>query len=85
LRTSSPEEFFISVAEVFSWVEPEEALPEEELPEEVLPEEAPLISEAILFRVFAPAIPSALRLLARWKLYTASSVSLPKLPVTEPV
>ena len=59
-------------------LEPEEELLEEE------PEEEFFFLSSILARVFAPATPSALRLLARWKSYTASLVRLPKLPVTEP-
>ena len=52
---------------------------------EELLEEAPPTLAAIFSSVFAPAIPSADRLLARWNFITAASVSVPKLPVMEPV
>ena len=60
-------------------------LEELELLELLDEDELPLLSEAILASVLLPAMPSAERPLAFWKLKTASLVSVPKLPVTEPV
>ena len=67
-------------------VELDEELLEELLEEEELELLAFLAEEEYsLFWVFLPALPSAVRPLARWKALTASSVPLPKVPSTLPV
>ena len=60
---------------------------EDDEEEEEEPEEEELLLRAAAMRasVLLPAMPSADRLFAFWKLYTASLVRFPKLPVMEPL
>ena len=70
-------------------------MPEEELEEELfllLELELLLVAEAFFAEeeysavwVFLPALPSAVRLWARWNAFTASAVPAPNLPSTLPV
>ena len=67
-----------------STVEPEE--PEEEEDEEESDEEDDALSAVATFaRVFAPAMPSAVRPFFFWKFMTAASVLEPKWPLIVPL
>ena len=55
---------------------------EEEVPDE---EDDALSAVAIFARVFAPAMPSAVRPFFFWKFMTAASVLEPKWPLTVPL